>query len=509
MKKKINLLLCAGLMMTSAATPQLAQASYHSDTDTGVGVLDYIENERREARENFLTDEQKLLLKDAYEMKRNLREPLDPSKNIPLAVEGDDLLYDQNTGAFSATGSVKITSLDQKRFFSNQVIGNLKATEVNIDGKAHMLQLTPDQARIVLDGYRIQYNYGKKLGSMEDISGKIDHQYIKAKRIELYPDRMVLFQASATKCPGIRPDYHIGAEKIEVYPKVKIVYHNAKMWLGDVPVLSVKKQTVSLNEKDSIKWPRVGYNPDDGFWLRQEVSVPLADRFDIYTDILYTTKHNFHNQGGLRWRSKYGTFALVSGFFESNDNKWIKKAPSFTYNFSKHFNALPASWKVAYERGHWSQEGIHSMHTYYMGGIELDPIISGKWRFLLDADYSITKESYDHNKDHHGISYTASAVNSINDRWALYAGYHYTYLTSKTSVFDFDLDDYRHKFMTGFSYRFSDEDRLVVGTAFDTSSWSLRDVDYYWFHDIHCAQLITRIRGKRRQMHFTLEFTPW
>lgn len=509
MKNKIKLMLCAGLLLTTATMPQLAQAKYDSDTDTGINVLDYIENDRRAARENFLTEEQKLLLKDAYEMKQNLREPLDPNKNIPLAVEGDDLLYDQNTGAFSAVGAVKITSLDQKRFLSDKVIGNLKATEVQIDGKAHVLQLTPEQARIVLDAYRIQYNYGKKQGSMEDVSGKVDHQYIKAKRIELYPDRMLLFDASATKCPGVRPDYHISAKEIDIYPKDKIIYHEAKMWLGSVPVLSVKKQTVSLKGDGSVNWPRAGYNPDDGFWLRQGFTAPLVNRVEAYADVMYTTKHKFHNHGGVRWNSKYGEFDLKAGYYESNDNKWIKKAPSFTYNYTKHFKALPATWKVGYERGHWSQGDIHSMHTYYMGGIELDPIILGKWRLMLEADYSITKESYDHDRDHQGITYSAFAVRDVNERFAFYTGYRYTYLTSLSSIFDFGWDDYRHKAMAGFSYRFSDTDRLAVGTSFDTSSWALRDIDYYWFHDIHCAQLITRIRGKRRQMHFSLEFNPW
>ena len=65
-----------------------AEAMYNSESDTDATILDYVENRRRNARENALNEDQKQLLLDAYEMKENLREPLDPTKNVPVAVEG-------------------------------------------------------------------------------------------------------------------------------------------------------------------------------------------------------------------------------------------------------------------------------------------------------------------------------------------------------------------------------------------------------------------------------------
>ena len=35
------------------------------------------------------------------------------------------------------------------------------------------------------------------------------------------------------------------------------------------------------------------------------------------------------------------------------------------------------------------------------------------------------------------------------------------------------------------------------------------DVDYYWFHDLHCSQLILRYRPKRHQWHVDWQFLPW
>ena len=46
-----------------------AEAVYNSESDTDADILDYVENRRRTERENRLNEDQKKLLKDAYEMK--------------------------------------------------------------------------------------------------------------------------------------------------------------------------------------------------------------------------------------------------------------------------------------------------------------------------------------------------------------------------------------------------------------------------------------------------------
>ena len=113
MKKSLLSLGLAALIMGLHGT---AFAAYQSDSDTGANALDYIENKRRAERENALTDEQKKLLEDAAFIKEHLREPLDSTKNVPTTFEGDDLVYDQNTGEFKATGKVHIVQMDAHQF---------------------------------------------------------------------------------------------------------------------------------------------------------------------------------------------------------------------------------------------------------------------------------------------------------------------------------------------------------------------------------------------------------
>ncbi|MBR1553563.1 MAG: hypothetical protein IJ631_06095 [Schwartzia sp.] len=177
-----------GVFVTASASFS-AKAMYSAETDTSAGILDYIENNWRIERENHLTDEQLLLMEDAKGMTKGLRKTVNPNDPVSMAVEGDDMYYDQTTGDVYARGDVRVTSVDARRFESEEVRGNLKREEVQVDGKAHMLQMTPGQMRTTLDGYRLIYHYGTKTGQMEEAKGKLDHYYIYGRRIEFYPER--------------------------------------------------------------------------------------------------------------------------------------------------------------------------------------------------------------------------------------------------------------------------------------------------------------------------------
>jgi len=510
MNKKLKALLCSGLVFTATAMPAAYASVYNSDTDTNADQLDYIENDRREARSSFLTEEQKQLVRDALEMRKNLRDPLDPTKNVPVAVEGDDLVYDQRNGDFSATGKVKITTLDAQRFQSEHSDGNLVQNEINVPGKGHMLQMTPDQAKIILDGYRTQYNYGTKIGHMEDVNGKVDHQYIKAKRIELYPDKIIAYDGYMTKCSAANPDYRCTASMIEIYPNDKMICYNMKFWLGSIPVYSTKKKTFKLNGEDgSQQLPKVGHNKDDGLWLSKDFRYYLNRNLSLYTNWKFTTKHHFRNNASIIWNSYLGTFEFTTGYFQGHDHIWLKKSPSFLYSRAIRMGHTPYTWGLSYERGSWYQNGTHSMHTYYGLSLSRDAIdLGGNHKLYLSTNYSITKESAS-TSDVKGFGYSAILRRHVDDRWAYYALYSFSQANSKNTVFDFDLDSYSRKFAAGVSYRLDNSNRFVVGSAFDASTHKLQDMDLYWFHDMHCYQLITRYRVKRHEVGFTLQFNPW
>ena len=171
----------SGLMITALVLPAAAgtasAATYHSDSDTSLGLLDYLENEHRAARAQKPNPEKDQLKADTEEMRKHLRYPIDPTKAAPVAFEGDDLTWNQVTGDFTAKGKVKVTQLDEHRFEGENVDGNTIEERIHIPGKGHMLQFTPGQTEVMLDGFETNYNYRTRTGSMESAKGKVAETY--------------------------------------------------------------------------------------------------------------------------------------------------------------------------------------------------------------------------------------------------------------------------------------------------------------------------------------------
>ncbi len=488
-----------------------AQAStYHADSDTGIEALDYLEARHRAARTDVLTSEQKQLVSDAETMKNHLRRPLDPQKPMPVAFEGDDLTYDERTGDFIAKGKVKVLQLDAHRFESEDVSGNLQKQEIHIPGKAHMLQMTPNQPKIILDGYETNYNYGTKTGTMSEASGKVDDRYITGKRFEFYPDRIVVHHGTETHCSAKRPDYKLSADKLTYYPETKkVVLDKVRFWIKNTLIMTRDHyETTAGDGRETRELPRVGYNSDDGVWVRQYMTYPINNHFKGHFNLDLSARQHWRSNYDVKYYNRNMETGIVYGHFEDSDNNWIKREPSFVWSYGRHFGHSPLAYNFGFEFGRWYGNGVHSNHSNYSFQLMHDPIEFGKNVLHLATGYEITRESYDKSRID-GVTADAVLTHDYDDRWSSYVGYHYNKRTKENSVFDFDTEDYRQRLESGFSYRVDDNNRLALGTRYgwDRKEWD--NIDYYWFHDMHCAQSILRYKSLGNTWHVRVQFTPW
>ena len=499
-------------VFAASCLPSAAFAEYHSSTDTAADVLDYIENERRAARENRLSEAQEQLVKDTAAMQAHLRQPMeDHLKPLPTAFEGDELFYDQVTGEFFARGSVKITEIDNRRVLSDEIKGNALTQDVAVENEAHIVQVTPDMAQVDVRGWKLSYNYGTGIGKIEDASGKVNRQYISSKRIEVYPDKVILYEGRATKCSAKTPDYSVSAKRIEYYPNDKIVFYDCDLWLKKTRVGHRDKYTADIRpgQEDTPPFPSVSYTKDDGLLITQDFALPIAKQIDFIPALLLSTKDGVHGRAEIRHSGAYGTLSLQYGYWQDSDDRWIRRAPSLHYEFGYHFKDAPIGWGVEMDRGTWHNAGVKSTHTYGKINIYHDPILLGGGASVSFAtDYSVTKESYNRSKVS-GLSWSATLLKKFNDRLTVYGKYSYAQLYAGNSLFDYNVSDYNRALYTGLSYQLTEHDRIVCGTAYDLDRRTLGDVDYYWYHDMHCVQLITRYRAKRDSWSVRLNFTPW
>ncbi len=506
--KKLLGVAAAILCLTSTA-----QASYKASSDTGTELFDYIENRRRTIREQRLTEEQEKLLADIAEAKARLPHEQKEGDPTPAVFEGDDLVYYSGSGEFIATGKVDIIQLDGYRFQSEEASGNVKEQVVRVKDKAHFLQLMPGTPRVTLDGYKTVYNYGTKTGTMGAANGKAGEYYLTGKRFEFYPDHIVVYDGTQTKCGAKSPDYHVSADRMEIWPEQLMKMYNVKFWMKNKVVGTREYLERKFEEAKNPYFPRVGYHTDHGVYLRDSFEIPLRDHLELNVNAYVETKKGIRSNAELEYKNRDMRGWLKYGFYDDSDARWIQKEPSLDIWYGRRIGGLPLSYNLEAEVGHWRQNAISSTHQEYEVKLTHDPIFIKRYMLFLNTGYKITKESAKNVPNGEttirGWNYDVLLGREFNERFAAYIGYEYNKLNAKNSVFDFDLDDYSRKFKAGASYYLTDKDRVVIGVKMNVDNHSFEDIDYYWYHDLHCSQAVFRWRAKRHKFEVHWEFVPW
>ncbi len=513
MKKIILATICAlGII------PAVGNTAYKSSSDTGTEIFDYLENRRRAARTDLWSEDQLELKADIEEAKSRLPQSLEEGAPVPVAFEGDDLIFNAVTGEFIAKGRVDIIQLEGYRFQSTEASGNVNENEVRVKGKSHMIQINENAPRVTLDGYNTFYNYAKKTGTMERVKGKVGDYYIAGKRFEFYPDHIVAYDAYQTKCGARNPDYRVSAKRMEIYPEQIIRMYDVGLWIGDFLVGTQKYNERKLDGAEETYFPRFGYSSNHGFYVRDTFTFPLKNsHYQAILNAHIETKRGIRSSGEFHYLNKDFTARTLYGFYYDSDGRWIKKEPSLDLYYSKKIEGSPLTYTAEYEIGDWSADNAASTHQEFEIGVSHDPIVLWeKYNLMLHSSYKIMKDDIKHsnsgltgNRHLNGFNYNATLFREFDENFAAYTSYEHNRSTSKNSLYDYDNDDYSTKFALGASYRLTDKDRFVAGLKFDAKKGTLEDADYYWYRDLHCSTAIFRWRQKRDKVEVHWQFTPW
>ena len=500
-------------LIATMLIPSTTHAEYEAKSDTGTEFFNYVENRRREQREQKLTEEQEKLLDDIAEAKERLPRKPKEGDPVPAVFEGDDMVYYSGSGEFIATGKVDIIQLDGHRFQSEEATGNTKEQVVRVKDKAHVLQLMDGAPRITLDGYKTVYNYGTKTGTMGEANGKAGEYYLTGKRFEFYPDHIVVYDGTQTKCGAKSPDYHVSAERMEIWPEQVIRMYKVKFWIRNKVVGAKDYEENKLGEKGKNYFPRIGYNSDHGVYVRDTFEIPLLPHLRLDINAYIETKKGIRSNAELIYANRNFASIVRYGFYDDSDARWIQKEPSLYMGYGRHFEGTKLGFNIEGEYGHWRQKSVAATHQEYKFNIWHDPIPIGRYLLFLNAGYSITKDKPKdvrlNARTVRGMNYNILLGREFNPRVAAYVGFSYNKNNASNSIFEFYNDDYARKIQAGISYFITPKDRVVVGVKWDADNHKLDDIDYYWYHDLHCSQAVLRWRGKRKKLEVHWEFVPW
>ncbi|MBB5335933.1 hypothetical protein [Pectinatus brassicae] len=508
MQKRIHFL---SIMAVFATAFSIGQPYVHADdTDTDVQLLNYIQDQKDYQRQLLATKELREL-RDEINKEKFIR-PIDPNKPAPIIFEGKDISYDSKTGDVYAKGDVKVTN-KYSRLTTDLMTGNSVTGNVTIKDKAHIAQY--EGPSVLLDGYNTQYNYNSQKGKMENAKGSINLKYISGEKIEFYPEEMIIYNGTITKCPAKKPDYHMSADKIEIWPDDHMVAYNAKFWIKGQVVYKKDRYITKIGKNatnnDFFIPVHVKYDSDDGVHIQYYYDKQLNDKINAYIDFNYYSKHDLRNIYGIRWADGKASLRVEDGYYEDSNDRWLKKEPTTIFTYNTPIGNTPLNFGFTSEYGKWTEDGITSWHRSNTISLSHKPINLGssKIRLYPNIGYSWVNESYD-NSSYNSLFYNATIMADISPRLIAYTAYHYSQSTTQNALFDYGFDDYSQKVTAGFSYELTNKDRIVIANEFDAgNNMELEDRDYYWYHDFHCFDMALEYREKRQSWHVHFDLVHW
>lgn len=489
--------------LTLCTYNQQAQAS-----DTDVEILNYVEDQRREARDR---EKNKAIIDFKEQLDKEYAKDgivIDDPQQAPIIFEGNDIMYNSMTGEVYGKGDVKITQ-NYSRMTTEDANGNLNTGDVAIPTKAHVLQVANPTLDINSD--KIKYNYNEKTGVMDNVKGRVDNRYVSGEQVEFFPDYYIIYNGTMTRCPAKKPDYCLSADKIEIYPDDHMVAYNAKFLIkGKVIYQTDEYRTnIGANSDGNNQWIplRIKINDDDGLSIGYKYEKELMDNVSAYADLKYTTKHDMRNIYGVGWHNAGSSFNIEGGKYEDDDDRWLTKDISYIYNYGSRIGESPFSFNLRNEYGKWKEGNITSWHREHNLSLRHDPINlddEGKYKLFPSIGYRLVYEDYD-DSNYNSLYYDITMLGELSDRLVAYTGYHYSRVSAENTLFKYGLEDYSKKVSAGLSYTIDDKNRIVIATGFDASDdLYLRDLDYYWYHDWHCVQ--TELKYEEKEDKWSLHF---
>ncbi|WP_378950875.1 LPS-assembly protein LptD [Pelosinus sp. sgz500959] len=421
---------------------------------------------------------------------------------LPVVVEADELSFSDLTGDLFAKGNVVLTKNVQV-ISTEEVRGNTKQTEIWIDGKAIL-----KEADTTLVGTGTHYNYTSRIGNMHEVKGKVGKEYLSGTNVDFSPEKMVAFDGTVTRCPAVVPDYHISAEKVEIWPGEKMIVHNAKFWIGKMMIYSMATYETSLVPgQQKSAFPRIGYDSSTGLSISQYFEYPLADRLTAFIDADYYSKQGFMPTYGFASRQNDYTIKLYQGKEKNGDDEWVEREPELMLKMnSKRFGKVIGDFTAT--SGKWSEGAITGWRQSYKLYFSRDPIqLNDKTTLVVGSGFENINYGYDKSTNNIWSIDTTVTVKP-NERFETWMTYAYNN-QSGTSPYDYDRLDTSRELFAGLTYHIDARNSASVKMDYYLDASKIKDMDYTWRHNLHCIDADLTYRAKRGQWNLKLSTVEW
>ncbi len=428
----------------------------------------------------------------------------------PVVIEADHLYFSDATGEFFAQGNAVVVQNEDK-IIADKIRGNSKQTMIWVDDSASFSQ-TNDKTNVNLTGHNIIYDYKQQSGTIAaaqgTVQGSTNKAYIKGQNLQVASNKMVVHQGWITGCPAIKPDYHVTADKIEIWPGDKLIAYNASFYIKGRRIYTLPKYSKSLNDNDKGEFPRLGYSSDDGLMIAQYLEYPLSNRTSVFADAVYYTKRGFEPSYGVINRMPGYTLQFGAVRESNSDDEWITKEPEFSLTTDPiKLGNTPLTAKILLSAGKWKEEAVAGWRQSYGLSLNHAPIkLADNVTLNFGMGYQGIHYAYNDTTNH--IWSYRVMVQGESKKLDWWTGYIHNN-ESGDSPYVYDDIETPRELTAGFIYKLDSKNGLGVNAVYDMSTDKIKDVDYIWRRDLHCWKADITYREKRNEWRVKLHTVEW
>jgi LPS-assembly protein len=272
-------------------------------------------------------------------------------------VQADRIQYSEKERRVVASGTVRVV-MGARTLFADEVSVDLDEQTVVASGNVILME-----GLNRLEGDRMEYNYRTNLGTIVNGRGALDTG-VSFSGVEVRREgerQYSVTEARFTACRACQPepatpDWEFRASEATIYQDEWIASWNTSFWVKGIPALFSPAVALPIGPRRSgFLIPRVGYNNQDGFMIRQPFFWAISRSQDATLTGIYRTKRGFEFDGEYRYVLDERSRGVLTGRYlhdlepgdqppDRGEVKWVHDqvlAPTWTFKADAGYQTDP------------------------------------------------------------------------------------------------------------------------------------------------------------------------
>lgn len=143
-----------------------------------------------------------------------------------------------------------------------------------------------------------------------------DDFFVRAGEAQSNERGYFVIAGQCTTCKDGQPHYHIGADRIEIFPSDRIILRGARINILGSTILKLPALTIPLLEDSNPRYlPLIGQSRDEGYFIKSRFATPVGSREVV--DILADAMSKLGFGIGAEYANASGTSRVYSLFGNS------------------------------------------------------------------------------------------------------------------------------------------------------------------------------------------------